>query len=114
MARKPLQIVKKHSKRKKCDGCNKLFHGYKDGDIKVIADRLIDHKAIIKHRFCLISCAVEYLNKYNKPKKSDTTNDHKCEICGNQMIEVDCDLWMCPDYPHNAKEGFDCHINDTP
>ena len=59
---------KPHSKRKKCDGCHKLFHGYKDGDIKIIVDRLIDDKAIIKSRFCSISCAIEYLSKYNIKK----------------------------------------------
>ena len=36
----------------------------------------------------------------------------KCEICGHDMTMVDCDFWICPDYPHNAQEEFECHIDD--
>ena len=35
-----------------------------------------------------------------------------CEICGKEMMQVDCNLWRCPDYPHNAQEEYDCSIDD--
>ena len=54
---------KQHQKRQKCYQCHKLFIAYETGSVKIVIDRLIDEKAIIKTRFCSINCAVEYINK---------------------------------------------------
>ncbi|MCK5433392.1 MAG: hypothetical protein KAJ03_11645 [Gammaproteobacteria bacterium] len=45
------------------------------------------------------------VKKPNEPTK-------KCGICGRDMKIVDCSFWVCPDYPHNAQDEFECHIDD--
>ena len=29
------------------------------------------------------------------------------KLCKSEMVQVDCDLWKCPNYPHNTQEKSD-------
>lgn len=66
---KPIPSRKQHQKRTKCDQCNKLYIGYETGSVRLIVDRLIDEKAIIKVTLCSLKCAAEYINKHEIKKR---------------------------------------------
>ena len=57
-----------------------------------------------------------WIREYNKDDSATPSHavseTKQCEICGHDMTMVDCDFWVCPDYPHNAQDEFECHIDD--
>ena len=44
---------------------------------------------------------------------TEQKENYVCSVCGKEMIETDSSISICPDYPHNAQEEYDCSIDDS-
>ena len=58
---------------------------------------------IIKDGTKFYSCSKQAFGLLYEP----VTCSNPCAICGKEMVQVDLDLWKCPNYPHSGDECAD-------